>query len=64
MLGTGCTYVDFKWANVHHTHPHKLSADADGNPYCKYDSQALQWFTSSLFIAGVFAALPAGHVTK
>lgn len=42
----------------------KSYAGADGNPYCKYDSQALQWFTSSLFIAGVFAALPAGHVTK
>ena len=42
----------------------ELCAGADGNPYCKYDSQALQWFTSSLFIAGVFAALPAGHVTK
>lgn len=41
-----------------------LVLGADGNPYCKFDSQALQWFTSSLFIAGVFAALPAGHVTK
>lgn len=37
---------------------------ADGNPYCKYNSQPLQWFTSSLFIAGVFAALPAGYTTR
>ncbi|KAK9904668.1 hypothetical protein WJX75_000080 [Coccomyxa subellipsoidea] len=36
----------------------------NGNPYCKYNSQPLQWFTSSLFIAGVFAALPAGYTTR
>lgn len=34
------------------------------DPYCKYDSQVLEWFTSSLFIAGVFAALPAGYTTR
>ena len=32
--------------------------------YCKFDDQILQWFTSSLFIAGVFAALPAGYTTR
>ena len=37
---------------------------AGGDPYCKYDSQVLEWFTSSLFIAGVFAALPAGYTTR
>jgi hypothetical protein len=34
------------------------------DPYCKFDNQILQWFTSSLFIAGVFAALPAGYTTR
>ena len=39
-------------------------AGAGSDPYCKYDSQVLEWFTSSLFIAGVFAALPAGYTTR
>ena len=37
---------------------------ASSDPYCKYDSPVLEWFTSSLFIAGVFAALPAGYTTR
>ena len=36
----------------------------DSNPYCQYDNQALQWFTSCLFVAGVVAALPAGWCTR
>ncbi|KAK9809510.1 hypothetical protein WJX73_006177 [Symbiochloris irregularis] len=36
----------------------------NADPYCSYDNQGLQWFTSSLFVAGVAAALPAGWLTK
>ena len=32
--------------------------------YCKYDNQFLQLFTSSLYIAGLFAAFPASYVTR
>lgn len=38
--------------------------DGTFNPYCTYDNQGLQWFTSSLFIAGMFAALPAGWACR
>ena len=34
------------------------------NPYCQYNDQALEWFTSSLFIAGAAAALPGAWVTR
>ena len=34
------------------------------NPYCQYDNQGLQWFTSSLFVAGVAACLPAGWLVR
>ena len=41
------------------------AGDGGGSdPYCTFDNQVLQWFTSSLFIAGVFAALPAGYTTR
>lgn len=40
------------------------AAEGSSDPYCKFDNQTLQWFTSSLFIAGVFAALPAGYTTR
>lgn len=34
------------------------------SPYCTYDNQKLQTFTSILFLAGLFASLPAGHLTR
>lgn len=43
--------------------PEQLSHRNDNsNAYCKYDDQILQLFTSSLFLAGAFAAL-VGMVT-
>ena len=41
-----------------------ITRGPDSNPYCQYDNQALQWFTSCLFVAGVVAALPAGWCTR
>ena len=40
------------------------AAGVKHNPYCQYDNQGLQWFTSSLFVAGVFACLPAGWLVR
>ena len=47
-----------------HPEDHTPKCDFIQNPYCSFDSQALQWFTSSLFVAGMIAALPAGVFTK
>ena len=41
-----------------------ITRGPDSNPYCQYDNQALQWFTSCLFVAGVVAAIPAGWCTR
>lgn len=41
--------------------PDKVSNDS---PYCKYDSQTLQLFASSLYIAGFFASLVASYIAK
>ncbi|XVE81587.1 hypothetical protein DITRI_Ditri15bG0076800 [Diplodiscus trichospermus] len=35
----------------------------DGN-YCKYDNQGLQWFTSSLYLAGLTATFFASYTTR
>lgn len=37
--------------------PEQLTTHGSGNAYCTYDDQILQLFTSSLFLAGAFAAL-------
>lgn len=43
--------------------PEQLShQNGNSNAYCKYNDQVLQLFTSSLFLAGAFAAL-VGMVT-
>ncbi|KAL1202008.1 Sugar transport protein 2 [Cardamine amara subsp. amara] len=34
------------------------------NNYCKFDDQLLQLFTSSLYLAGIFASFVASHVSK
>ncbi|GAB4823413.1 hypothetical protein N2152v2_010459 [Parachlorella kessleri] len=39
-------------------------AATDNDPYCKYDSQKLQIFTSSLFLAGLVMSIFAGHITR
>ncbi|WVZ85902.1 hypothetical protein U9M48_032760 [Paspalum notatum var. saurae] len=46
--------------------PHilKRMAEAKGNDYCVYDSQALAAFTSSLYVAGAVASLVASRVTR
>ncbi|KMT19877.1 hypothetical protein BVRB_1g009250 [Beta vulgaris subsp. vulgaris] len=41
----------------------KKSRDAKTNIYCMYDSQVLTSFTSSLYIAGLFASLVASRIT-
>ncbi|PRW20825.1 sugar transport 9 [Chlorella sorokiniana] len=35
-----------------------------GSPYCTFDNQTLALFTSSLFLAAMCAALPAGYITR
>jgi sugar porter (SP) family MFS transporter len=47
----------------------KLAADnaqeaGTGSPYCKFDDQKLQTFTSCLFLAGLLASFPAAWVTS
>jgi len=43
----------------------KMSGEADSvSPYCMYNNQELQFFTSSLFIAGLVASLFAGYITR
>jgi MFS family permease len=46
--------------------PHVLRrmAAAKRDEYCLYDSQALTAFTSSLYVAGLFASLVASRVTR
>lgn len=44
------------------SYAHSQSASATTDPFCKYDDVELQLFTSSLFLAGAFAAL-VGMVT-
>lgn len=39
-------------------------ASPDNDAFCQFNSQALSWFTSSLFIAGAFAAIPGAWVTR
>lgn len=34
------------------------------NNYCKFDDQLLQLFTSSLYLAGIFASFVASHLSK
>jgi sugar porter (SP) family MFS transporter len=41
----------------------KKQADTDTSPYCKFDDQKLQTFTSCLFLAGLVASFPAAWVT-
>ncbi|XP_052142037.1 sugar transport protein MST1-like [Oryza glaberrima] len=38
--------------------------NAEQDAYCIFDSQVLTTFVSSLYLAGVFACLIAGHVTR
>ncbi|KAG9153321.1 hypothetical protein Leryth_018037 [Lithospermum erythrorhizon] len=43
---------------------HKQSQDQSTNQYCKFDSQLLTLFTSSLYLAALVASFFASHVTK
>ncbi|PRW33672.1 H(+) hexose cotransporter 2 [Chlorella sorokiniana] len=40
------------------------NAVANNDPYCKYNDQTLQVFTSILFLAGMFSSFFAGYVTR
>ena len=42
----------------------KKLADTSTSPYCKFDDQKLQTFTSCLFLAGLVASFPAAWVTQ
>ncbi|XP_052174321.1 hexose carrier protein HEX6-like [Diospyros lotus] len=42
----------------------KMEDDANVSNYCKFDSQLLTSFTSSLYVAGLFASFFASSVTK
>ncbi|KFM26855.1 H(+)/hexose cotransporter 2 [Auxenochlorella protothecoides] len=37
---------------------------SDTSPYCKYDNQVLQTFTSTMFLAGMFSSLVAATVCR
>jgi sugar porter (SP) family MFS transporter len=43
---------------------HGPNAVANTDPWCTYNDQKLQVFTSSLFLAGLFSSLFAGHITR
>lgn len=38
--------------------------DSQGVTYCQYDNQALQLFTSSLYLAGIFSTLVGGYTSR
>lgn len=42
----------------------KMKASGDTNQYCKFDSQLLTSFTSSLYIAGLIASFFASATTR
>lgn len=42
----------------------KMKEDKEVSNYCKFDSQLLTSFTSSLYVAGFFATFIASSVTK
>lgn len=43
---------------------HREETDTSTNQYCKFDSQKLQLFTSSLYLAALVASFTAAAVTK
>lgn len=43
---------------------HKEKLDASTNQYCKFDSELLTLFTSSLYVAALIASFFAGTVTR
>ncbi|XP_039138184.1 sugar transport protein MST6-like [Dioscorea cayenensis subsp. rotundata] len=43
---------------------HRMEKSKDDNQYCKFDSQLLTSFTSSLYIAGLLASFGASYVTR
>lgn len=43
---------------------HKKNEIKDNDPYCKYDNQGLQLFTSSLYLAGLIATFFASYTTR
>lgn len=42
----------------------KMKEDKEISNYCKFDSQLLTSFTSSLYVAGLFASFVASWITK
>ncbi|KAL8557540.1 hypothetical protein ACS0TY_004835 [Phlomoides rotata] len=42
----------------------KMNEDKNVSNYCKFDSQLLTTFTSSLYLAGLFSSFLAAHVTR
>lgn len=43
---------------------HKAKVAVDTNQYCKFDSELLTLFTSSLYIAALLASLVASKITR
>ena len=43
---------------------HKMKEDTKISNYCKFDSQLLTSFTSSMYVAGLFTSFLASYVTK
>ncbi|KAI5084485.1 hypothetical protein GOP47_0000654 [Adiantum capillus-veneris] len=42
----------------------EIVGEEDGNEYCKFDSQILTTFTSSLYVAGLLASFVASTITR
>ena len=42
----------------------QISTDPSNNQYCKFDSQTLTLFTSSLYLAALFSSLVAASVSR
>lgn len=42
----------------------KMDEDTNVSNYCKFDSQLLTTFTSSLYLAGLISSFLAAHVTR
>ena len=40
------------------------TSDQPHNLYCNYNNYDLQWFSSSLWLAGAFFCVPAGYIAR
>ncbi|KAK4733222.1 hypothetical protein R3W88_007483 [Solanum pinnatisectum] len=63
-ISGGVTSMDSFLGNFFHSVYTKQKADTSTNQYCKFDSQTLTMFTSSLYLAALFSSIVASTVTR